>query len=168
MLATQPILGSVRSKLGLVTQAFFAQKDFSKLEILDVRLLNTLTLQTLFQNLTLSIKPYPSDNTLYMGLSLREMIHTFKHKILVLFKALLLEKRILFFGQKVERLSTYQYGLVSLVPELLRHIEDVGSPSLDIIEAQLPNQADVSDAEYASKSRLLKMGFPLCIFGEVS
>jgi hypothetical protein len=28
VLATQPVLGSVRSKLGLVTQAFFAQKDF--------------------------------------------------------------------------------------------------------------------------------------------
>lgn len=36
ILATQPVLGSVRSKLGLVTQAFFAQKDFSKLEILEV------------------------------------------------------------------------------------------------------------------------------------
>ncbi|RKO93024.1 AVL9/DENND6 domain-containing protein, partial [Blyttiomyces helicus] len=36
VIATQPILGSVRSKLGLVTQAFFAQKDFSKIEILDV------------------------------------------------------------------------------------------------------------------------------------
>jgi hypothetical protein len=39
VLATQPVLGSVRSKLGLVTQAFFAQKDFSKLEILDASIL---------------------------------------------------------------------------------------------------------------------------------
>lgn len=37
VLANQCILGSVRSKLGLVTQAFFAQRDFSKVDLIDVR-----------------------------------------------------------------------------------------------------------------------------------
>lgn len=36
VLSSQPLLGSLRSKLGMVTQAFFAQKDFSSLDILDV------------------------------------------------------------------------------------------------------------------------------------
>jgi hypothetical protein len=46
ILATQPVLGSVRSKLGLVTQAFFAQKDFSKLEILEVCLVIAMATTT--------------------------------------------------------------------------------------------------------------------------
>jgi hypothetical protein len=36
VLATDPVLGAVKNKLGLVTQAFFAQRDFSRLEILQV------------------------------------------------------------------------------------------------------------------------------------
>jgi hypothetical protein len=36
VLATEPLLGSVRTKLGMVTQAFFAQRDFSKMELLEV------------------------------------------------------------------------------------------------------------------------------------
>ena len=84
VLATQPILGSVRSKLGLVTQAFFAQKDFTKLDIL----------QDLYDNLVSSFKAYPSDSVIFMGISLREMIHRFKHKLLILFKCFLLEKRV--------------------------------------------------------------------------
>jgi hypothetical protein len=50
--------------------------------------------KTLYQNLTSSIKAYPSDHTLYMGMSLRETIHKFKHKLLILLKLLLLEKRV--------------------------------------------------------------------------
>ena len=82
VLASQPILGSVRSKLALVTQAYFAQKDFSQLELL----------KSLYENLnsgTISL-----DNALYMAISLREIIYKFKSKVLVLLKALLLEKRV--------------------------------------------------------------------------
>jgi hypothetical protein len=37
ILSSEPILGAVRNKLGLVTKSFFEQRDFSKVEILDVR-----------------------------------------------------------------------------------------------------------------------------------
>jgi Transport protein Avl9 len=67
----------------------------------------------------------------YLGLSLRELVYKFKEKTLKLFKLILLSKRVLFFGQKVERLSAYQYSLVSLIPELSQHLEDVGSPLID-------------------------------------
>ncbi|KAI9008295.1 transport protein Avl9-domain-containing protein [Gaertneriomyces semiglobifer] len=124
VLSTQPILGSVRSKLGLVTRAFFEQKDFTKLEILE----------TLYQNLCVSMNwisnQVVEDSILYMGLSLRDLVWTFRQKTLQLFKLLLLEKRILFFGTKVERLSGFQYSLVSLIPDLLRNLQDAGSPSL--------------------------------------
>ena len=103
-----------------------------------------------------------------MGISLREIIHQLKQKTLVLLKLLLLEKRILFFGQKVERLSAYQYGLVSLVPELLRHLEDVGAPFLEFRSAPVPPEAELSETELQSIDKFKKMGFPLQIFGTVS
>ncbi|KAI8807455.1 transport protein Avl9-domain-containing protein [Cladochytrium replicatum] len=125
VLAREPILGSLRTKLGIVTQAFFAQRDFSKYDIL----------QNFYDSLKSTVRRPISDATLYMGISLREIVHRFKQKTLVLFKLLLLERRVLFFGQKVERLCAYQYGLVSLIPDLLRSLTDVGSPALSSTES---------------------------------
>ncbi|KAJ3020263.1 hypothetical protein HKX48_001089 [Thoreauomyces humboldtii] len=66
----------MRSKLGLVTRAFFEQKDFSKLEILQVAfplsssiMSNkplTPVFQTLYENLVSSVSGYIPDSTLYM------------------------------------------------------------------------------------------------------
>lgn len=84
VLASQPILGSVRSKLALVTQAYFAQKDFSQLELL----------KSLYDNLNVSSGSVSLDHALYMAISLREIIYKFRSKVLVLLKALLLEKRV--------------------------------------------------------------------------
>jgi Transport protein Avl9 len=85
VLASHCALGSVRSKLGLVTQAFFAQRDFSKIEIIE----------NLYDNLNGSLRLPLSDATLFMGLSLRELIFKFKQKTLQLFKLLLLGKRVI-------------------------------------------------------------------------
>nr|KAJ3419731.1 late secretory pathway protein avl9 [Polyrhizophydium stewartii] len=169
VLATQPILGSIRSKLGLVTQAFFAQRDFTKVEILD----------TLYENLENSVYSPYTDTILYAGISLRELIFKFRHKTLQLVKLLLLGKRVLFFGQKVERLSAYQYGLISLFPELLRHLEDVGSPALANLELKRRASRKVSLNSSARsmdllrqhnseshKTKMHKLGHPLRIFGE--
>ena len=106
VLATCPILGSIRTKLGLVTEAFFAQKDFSQLDMI----------RDLYDNLVTTIKYPISDAMLFMGLSVRELVYTFKQKTLQLVKLLLLGKRIMFFGQRVEKTSVMQYSLVSLVP----------------------------------------------------
>jgi hypothetical protein len=59
VLATKPVLGSARSKLGMVTQAFFAQRDFTQLSIL----------QALYENLNASTRPPFADATLFSGAS---------------------------------------------------------------------------------------------------
>ncbi|KAJ3303721.1 late secretory pathway protein avl9 [Kappamyces sp. JEL0829] len=171
VLANQCVLGSVRSKLGLVTQALFAQRDFSKLEIID----------NLYENLNSTIRLPISDATLFMGLSLRELIYKFKQKALQLFKLVLLGKRVLFFGHKVERLSAYQYSLVSLIPELIRNLHDVGAPTLANFPVVLPvGKASSLEERHRSldnlrthqidshKAKLLKLGHPLRIFGQGS
>lgn len=55
----------------------------------------------------------------YIGFCLRELINLWKHKILILFKLLLLEKRVLCYGSPVRPLSTTILSIISLHPHLL-------------------------------------------------
>lgn len=106
VLTRQPIQGSLRHKLGVVTAALFEQRDFSNLTLLP----------SLYESFAATVSPKITTSTLYIGLPLQEFLYFFKSKVLVILKALLLEKRIMFFGRKVDRLCTYQYCLVSLIP----------------------------------------------------
>lgn len=163
ILATLPILGSVRSKLGMVTQALFAQRDFSQLDILQV----------LYENLNSASRAPFNDSAFFSGISLREIVIRFRRSTLQIFKLLLLGKRVLFFGHKVERLSAYQYGFISMVPQLQMHLEDVGSP---LLENPAPQsiEPEMTDDEKGSrrasialyKSKMLQLGHPLCLFGK--
>ncbi|KAJ1561881.1 late secretory pathway protein avl9, partial [Nowakowskiella sp. JEL0078] len=152
VLARHPILGSLRTKLGLVTHAFFQQKDFEKREILD----------GFYQSIRTSGLGYIPDSILYMAFSLRELVQRFKTKTLQLFKLILLEKRILFFGQRVEKLSAFQYALISLIPGLLRSLGDAASPKLS------SNENICTPTNDPDHQKLEKMGLPLRIFGEGS
>jgi hypothetical protein len=58
-------------------------------------------------------------NDFYIETCLRELITLWRHKILVLFKLLLLEKRVLFFGSPVKPVCTMILSLISLHPQLL-------------------------------------------------
>ncbi len=69
----------------------------------------------------------------------------------------------MFYGYPVERLCTFQYSLISLIPGLLRNLKDSGSPDLDTI--QLTMAGGLSDG---TKESLLKYaGLPLHLFGKV-
>lgn len=103
VLARQPVFGPIRDKLGLITRAFFAQRDFT----------STAILVDFYASLQLSMRGAISETTFQMGTSLRELIHKFRNKTLVLLKLLLLQKKIMFFGYPVEALCTFQYSLVS-------------------------------------------------------
>ncbi|KAI8622135.1 AVL9/DENND6 domain-containing protein, partial [Chytriomyces sp. MP71] len=156
VLATEPILGSVRTKLGLVTQAFFAQRDFSKMDIVE----------TMFTSLNNSVVGPVPDTILYAGISLRELVNKFKQKTLQLFKLMLLEKRILFYGPKVEAISSYQYSLISLMPELLKHLHDVGAPNLLYSDTDGGWGDSGDDGADSFHQKLRNLGLPLRIFGE--
>ncbi|KAG0168554.1 late secretory pathway protein avl9 [Apophysomyces sp. BC1015] len=103
-----------------------------------------------------------------MGTSLRELLHKFKSKALILLKLLLLEKRILFYGYPVERLCTFQYSLISLVPGLLRSLQDAGAPDLGTSE-DLLRTTEAKELRNGNKESLLRyMGLPLRLFGKGS
>ncbi|ORX40483.1 transport protein Avl9-domain-containing protein [Kockovaella imperatae] len=152
VIASQPVFGPIRDRLGVVTRAFFAQRDFTQTQIL----------QDFYTSLESSLDGKSGESAIYMGTSLRELIHKFRHRTLVLLKILMLQKRIMLYGHPVEMLCTYQYSLVSLMPGLLMNLRDCGSAELDAKTTRTrPNSLRTSDRA----SVLRFMGLPLHLFG---
>ncbi|OCF30918.1 cytoplasmic protein [Kwoniella heveanensis CBS 569] len=154
VIASQPVFVSILSdRLGIVTRAYFAQKDFTQTEILE----------DFHDSLESSLVGKSGEGSIYMGTSLRELIHKFRHRTLVLLKLLMLQKRVMLYGYPVEKLCTYQYSLVSLIPGLLMSLRDSGAPDLDAKKTRVrPTSLRTSD-----RSSLLRyMGLPLHIFGK--
>lgn len=58
---------------------------------------------------------------LFTGLSARDFILQFRHKVLLLFKLLLLEKRIVFYQSPVQPLCATILTLLSLYPGMIEH-----------------------------------------------
>ena len=158
VLAKEPIFGPIREKLGIVTRAFFAQGDLADVEILDDFY---ATLEIGLQSGGMS---EDRETVMYMGTSLRELVHKWRFKTLMLVKLLLLQRRVMFFGYPVEQLCNYQYSLVSLIPGLLLSLQSAGDPNLHRVAAQL----EVADSLRSSdrKSLLKFLGMPLDIFGQ--
>ncbi|CAG8907984.1 unnamed protein product [Penicillium egyptiacum] len=157
-------VGQLREKLSVVTSAWFAQR-YKFREGLVIALLNDGPKD---QNLGKdTISSYmPGNLLMYEGLSLREMIHEFKFQTLVLFKALLLQPKMLFFGTRCERLCMIQFSLISLIPGLINSLQDCADPAFDTYSqtAEKPTSLKTSDRS----SLLAYMGLPLQIFGKGS
>ncbi|GAB7348966.1 hypothetical protein MBLNU459_g7950t2 [Dothideomycetes sp. NU459] len=75
---------AVREKLSVVTKAWFAQRDFTDLDIL----------QHFQESLVQGFGNHEDERDQYFGLSLRELIHEFKWQTLLLFKCLLLQPKL--------------------------------------------------------------------------
>ncbi|KAJ5771304.1 Late secretory pathway protein AVL9 [Penicillium nucicola] len=149
-------VGQFREKLSVVTSAWFAQRDFSDIDILK-KFREGLVLSLLNDN-------GPKDQNL--GLSLREMIHEFKYQTLVLFKGLLLQPKMLFFGTRCERLCMIQFSLISLIPGLINSLQDCADPSFDTYSQTVEKPSSLKTSDRSSL--LAYMGLPLQIFGKGS
>ncbi|QGA15299.1 hypothetical protein EYB26_002956 [Talaromyces marneffei] len=148
--------GPLREKLSMVTSAWFAQRDFSDVDIL----------KKFRESLITSLKNEEAQRDTYLGLSLREMIHTFKSQTLVLFKCLLLQPKMLFFGSRCERLCMIQFSLLSLIPGLLSNLQDCADPAFD---SYAENAEKATSLKTSERSSLLAyMGLPLQLFGKGS
>ncbi|KAK0202084.1 transport protein Avl9-domain-containing protein [Desarmillaria ectypa] len=154
VLASKPVFGPIRDKLGVVTTALFNQRDFQETQILD----------DFEVALEPSLRGQLTESGLYMGTNLREFVHIFRQRTLILVKALMLQKRILFYGHPVERLCTYQYSLISLLPGLLQTLDDCGSPPLAARAPTLSRPSSLRTSDH--KSMMAYMGLPLDIFGK--
>ncbi|WVO21733.1 uncharacterized protein IAS62_003045 [Cryptococcus decagattii] len=151
VIASHPIFGVIRDRLGVVTRAYFAQRDFGETKLLE----------DFYTSLETSLEGKSGEEAIYMGTSLRDLVHKFRHRTLVLLKMLMLQKRVMLFGYPVEKLCTYQYSLVSLIPGLLLNLRDSGSPALD----QKTSKVRPTSLRTSDRTSLLRfMGLPLRIF----
>ena len=173
--------GMLRERLSVVTNAWFLQRDFSDVEILK-RFQESLKAE--YDRGKLS--DGDEDRDQYLGMSLRQLVREFRWQTLVLFKCCLLQPKVcnieslghyqcdknfnfssqmLFFGSRCERLCMMQFSLISLIPGLIRNLQDCADPELDSYEQNLvkPTSLKTSDRN----SLLSYMGLPLQIFGKV-
>ncbi|TGZ77249.1 hypothetical protein EX30DRAFT_335775 [Ascodesmis nigricans] len=148
--------GHLKQQLSAVTQAWFAQRNFEDLDII----------RRFQESLQISMEQHDAEREQYVGLSLREIVHEFRHQTLVLFKCMLLQPKMLFFAQRCEELCMVQFSLLSLIPGLLRALQDCSDPELNSYEKGLVKPTSVRTSD--KKSLLAFMGLPLQIFGKGS
>ncbi|TVY34699.1 Late secretory pathway protein [Lachnellula subtilissima] len=152
--------GMLRERLGVVTSAWFAQKEFTDTEILK------RFQESLKDEKERGVGLAEEDREEYLGMSLRELVREFKWQTLVLFKCCLLQPKMLFFGSRCERLCMMQFSLISLIPGLIRNLQDCADPEMDNYEKNLVKATSV---KLSDRSSLLSyMGLPLQIFGKGS
>ncbi|XP_063378225.1 late secretory pathway protein AVL9 homolog isoform X1 [Cydia fagiglandana] len=103
-----PLFGRLAVKMELVVRAWFLQGDFSQTKLLEdaYKHLNSCPVQI--------------DQTLE-GLSVLRLVESWRHKALLLFKLLLLRRRVLVYGAPAGPLSAALLTLVSLLPRCLEH-----------------------------------------------
>ncbi|TQV98888.1 hypothetical protein V2A60_007412 [Cordyceps javanica] len=150
--------GVLRERLGMVTHAWFAQRDFTDVEILR-RFQESLADEKARGDLADT-----GSRDQYLGMSLRELIHEYKWQTLVLLKCCLLQPKMLFFGSRCDKLCMIQFALISLIPGLIRNLQDCADPELNAYEETL---APSTSLQSSNRSSLLQfMGLPLQIFGK--
>ncbi|KAJ4164720.1 hypothetical protein LMH87_006382 [Akanthomyces muscarius] len=150
--------GVLRERLGMVTHAWFAQREFTDVEILR-RFQESLADEKARGDLADT-----GSRDQYLGMSLRELIHEYKWQTLVLLKCCLLQPKMLFFGSRCDKLCMIQFALISLIPGLIRNLQDCADPELNAYEEKL---APSTTLQSSNRSSLLQfMGLPLQIFGK--
>ncbi len=107
VLCRLPLFGFIESKLRPVTQAYFNSKDFSDVSILHET----------YRHLTASVSMETAASMLHLGLSPRDQVLCCQHRLLQVFKALLLQKRVIVYGSPVHRLCSSVLGIASLFPQ---------------------------------------------------
>ncbi|XP_020797750.1 late secretory pathway protein AVL9 homolog [Drosophila serrata] len=112
ILARLPIYGYIEVKLSLIADAFFDQGDFSGTDLL-VKAYQQLNACLLDDESRRPLRHF------HVGLSLREIVLHWRHKTLMLFKLLLLQRRVVCFGSPVRGMCVLILGMASLVPRLL-------------------------------------------------
>ncbi|KAL9092094.1 MAG: hypothetical protein Q9165_004527 [Trypethelium subeluteriae] len=146
----------VRERLSVVTKAWFSQRDFTDLDIL----------QRFQESLATTLAHVDDERDRYLGISLRELIHEYKHLTLVFFKCCLLQPKMLFFGSHCERVCMMQFALISLIPGLIRKLQDCADPQFNSYEETVVLPTSLRTSERSSL--LTYMGLPLQIFSKGS
>ncbi|KAG2458138.1 late secretory pathway protein AVL9 homolog [Polypterus senegalus] len=139
VLSKLPLYGLLQAKLQLITHAYFEEKDFSQISIL----------KELYEHMNGSLGGTLLEGSqVYLGLSPRDLILQFRHKVLILFKLILLEKKVLFYVSPVSRLVGALMTTLSLFPGMIEH----GLADASHYKPRKSNSEDINLAEVTVSS----------------
>ncbi len=110
VISRYPVFEFIEAKLSLVTHAFFNAKDFSNMQILRE------TYNDINSSLSSSSQIVSS---LYLDITLGDVITRFQHRLLQMFKALLVGKRVVLFAPTSIKASKSVLSILSLFPKSL-------------------------------------------------
>ena len=110
VLSRLPLYGQIQVKMALITEAYFAEGDFERVDLIH---------QT-YDNLNACLSDdMLHTQQLYVGLSARGFVQRCRQRALILFKLLLLERKVLFMQSPVNELCSFFLTLLSLHPGML-------------------------------------------------
>lgn len=175
LISRYPITIQLREKLSIITKSFFLQKNFNN-KVVIKQLYDNISIIYNNEHTKISNDLMEQDTKLeddvevlyesdfYMGLTLKEMLIKYRRELLVIFKLLLLEQRIVVFSKNLLKLSNFQFSLISLIPNLILNLQDCGSPDLCNLSKDLkePDSFNIMDRG----SILRFVGLPLQIFNK--
>lgn len=146
VLSDVPLFGHIQVKMELITHAYFDEGDFSKVSLLQdtYHHLNSCLSQ---------IDDLQSAPQLFVGLSTRDLILQFRHKALILFKLLLLERKVVFYRSPVQPLCSTILSLLSLHPGMIeRGLAESACVRPSRPLSPIPHFADSPDKEFAERT----------------
>ncbi|XP_064456810.1 late secretory pathway protein AVL9 homolog [Ornithodoros turicata] len=148
VLSRLPLFGLIQAKLQLVTHAYFEERDFSKVSLLEETFcsLNSLLSSDMLEG-----------GQPFLGLSSRDLILHFKHKAVLLFKLLLLERKVLFYKTPVKDLCSTVLTLCSLFPGLVEQglLESASTLSGKNMQETEPRKQSLDDENPSQDLSLL-------------
>lgn len=109
VLSRVPLYGQIQVKMCLITHAYFDEGDFSQVSIL----------KDTYHHLNAVMTQVDATQQPFVGLSARDFILQWKHKAVLLFKLILLEKRVIFYKSPVHPLCSAILTLISLFPDMI-------------------------------------------------
>lgn len=159
----QPIFTKIKDKLSIIAKSYFQQETFDNFEILE----------NLFENLNGQFKlvdnemhtELEQEEENYVNLNLKSTVAKFRLRLLIIFKSLLLEKKVLIYSNNnLEALTQFQNNMLSLMPNLINNLDDSGCPLIDYAETNGPLSKPQSLNTTNRVSMLRFFGLPLQIF----
>lgn len=156
ILLKEPVCGIIQEKLSIVTKSFFEQRNFNDKSIIDIL---HGSLCDFYKEDVNCVEE--SDFT--TGLVPQRVIEVFEKNTLVILKAMILEKRVVFYSKNSSKLCNFQMCLISLIPNLINTLHDSGSPAFDTYSKLLKPATSFQSCD---RNSVLKFaGMPLQIFG---
>ncbi|KAG7663381.1 uncharacterized protein J8A68_003129 [[Candida] subhashii] len=161
----QPIFIKIKEKLSIITKSYFQQDTLHNFELLEDLFDNLNNQFKLKDNEMLHELIIEHEQENFINLNLKSSISKFKLNFMIIYKALLLDKKIIIYSNtNLQLLTQFQNNLISLIPNLINNLDNSGCPLIDYIETNGPLTKPTSLNTVNRLSMLRFFGLPLQIF----